>query len=227
MCENNNVTYNLHNAARDGELNKIHYILNETNQDINEQNKLGETALHVAIKHSNSEITKWLLNYSANTELKTNQCYSALHLAIQNNRLVELRMLLEYGATVRLDDDILTYMLLGDDIDHATAALIMLYMVKTNSDFPEEIIHLKRIYYVKYKLEIDSIKRMMSTHISLGVNKNINYLDFLLYDLTGWQPTYVIFSVNPNSMNFPSFYYILLYEKYYKTMNEIENGTAW
>ncbi|KJV55326.1 ankyrin repeat family protein [Orientia chuto str. Dubai] len=100
---------NFHNAIKKNNLEKVQYFSNRDSTIINEKDKDGCTALLIALKYSNVEIAKILLNNIATDinaiDTKNN---TALHYAINcNDNFKELeivKLLLERGADPNAKD---------------------------------------------------------------------------------------------------------------------------
>lgn len=77
-------------------------ILLQAGVDINEQNALGETALHLACVDQSKEMVSFLLQQGANINAVNNRRMSALGMAIYTERLDLIELLIEAGADVNM-----------------------------------------------------------------------------------------------------------------------------
>lgn len=62
--------------------------------DLDAQNHIKETALHLAAKHNNADIAPILIRYGANVNAANVNSYTPLHLAVRNNNIVIVQALL-------------------------------------------------------------------------------------------------------------------------------------
>lgn len=75
-------------------------LLLRSDEDVNQTDSSGRTALHHAVLNHNSEIVQLLLGASADLNRADKQGFTALHLAAQNHRIDVARNLLEHGAVI-------------------------------------------------------------------------------------------------------------------------------
>lgn len=95
----------LYYAARhmaDGDF--VQYIL-DNGVAINAQNKIGQSALHMAARLGNISALHTLLINGANATLKNLQGKTALHDAVGTNHVKESLLLIEYGANANAQDN--------------------------------------------------------------------------------------------------------------------------
>ncbi|XP_026829494.1 osteoclast-stimulating factor 1 isoform X1 [Ooceraea biroi] len=93
-------------AARTGHLECARELLSLSNTMVNAQNKMGDTALHVAAGHSHLEMVNLLLEHNADATLRNNDGLSAEELAsdasIKNAIQLQQR---HYDSTSGYDDE--------------------------------------------------------------------------------------------------------------------------
>jgi len=73
-------------------------IIRPTNKEINKQNNLGQTSLHIAIINKNEKIIKYLIHNGANVNISDNNLNMSLHLAVLNNDIEIIKLLIENKA---------------------------------------------------------------------------------------------------------------------------------
>ena len=73
-------------------------IIKPTNKEINKQNNLGQTSLHIAIINKNEKIIKYLIHNGANVNISDNNLNMSLHLAVLNNDIEIIKLLIENKA---------------------------------------------------------------------------------------------------------------------------------
>ncbi|KAJ8679172.1 hypothetical protein QAD02_014959 [Eretmocerus hayati] len=66
---------------------------------VNTCNKLGETALHVAVDFDNSALSEYLISVGADVDIKTKQFKSALHISVENSNLRITELLIKNKAS--------------------------------------------------------------------------------------------------------------------------------
>lgn len=102
-----------HGARRDGlfhmawlgDIEGVAFFLSQ-GSDVDKRNPHGETALTEASRHGDTEVVKLLLQAGADLELKTtNGGWTALLLAVSNNRADTVRTLISAGAKLQATDD--------------------------------------------------------------------------------------------------------------------------
>jgi hypothetical protein len=95
----------LMDAAKEGELERIQAILEKKDGariEVDYQDILGRTALIVSVRNNTEEVTEWLVKFEgANVRLADCDGYTALHCAVQNQSVRNVRLLLEAGADVK------------------------------------------------------------------------------------------------------------------------------
>ncbi|EAX95794.1 ankyrin repeat protein, putative [Trichomonas vaginalis G3] len=72
--------------------------------DINEKDKFGETALHVAVRNNCKETAEILISYGANVNEKDEYGKTALHYAAENNDKEIVEVLISHGANINEKD---------------------------------------------------------------------------------------------------------------------------
>ncbi len=88
----------LFRAAAYGREGALQLLLENNIQHIDRQNKLGDTALHMAVKFGRIATVKILLEKHANAEISNQDGESALHLAIKFNRQNIVCELMQHGV---------------------------------------------------------------------------------------------------------------------------------
>lgn len=88
----------LGSAIVSGRLNIVKLLLDSGKFDINEQNYRGETPLYLAVSENRPDVAEYLLSKGANTEIQSNQEYTAIQLAKLRNDNAMVELLLKYNA---------------------------------------------------------------------------------------------------------------------------------
>lgn len=73
-------------------------VMKPTKNEINKQNNLGQTSLHIAIINKNEKITKYLVENGADVNISDNNLNMSLHLAVMNNDVNTIMLLLDNKA---------------------------------------------------------------------------------------------------------------------------------
>ena len=71
-------------------------LIKPSSKEINQQNILGQTPLHISIINKNKKITKFLLENGANVDIPDNNLNTSFHLAIMNNDINNVKLLIDY-----------------------------------------------------------------------------------------------------------------------------------
>jgi len=90
----------LFSAVDRGSLHFVEQSLIQHPDIINERNKYGYTALHLATQKSYLDIVKLLLKYEANPNILGGDIYTALEEAAEKGNLEVVNLLIENGANV-------------------------------------------------------------------------------------------------------------------------------
>jgi|GEM_PF-1952451 len=90
----------LHEAVKYNNLLVVELLLNQTNVDINAQNQLKKTALHLAAEKAQPRMVEFLVQKGANIHLRDENGYTALHFAAQNGNPTVVLILLSRIADV-------------------------------------------------------------------------------------------------------------------------------
>ena len=69
-------------------------LIKPSSKEINQQNILGQTPLHISIINKNKKITKFLLENGANVVIPDNNLNTSFHLAIMNNDINNVKLIL-------------------------------------------------------------------------------------------------------------------------------------
>ena len=88
----------LHYICMNDENYDLMDIIKPTKKEIDKQNNIGQTCLHIAIMNKNKKIAEYLIKNGANLNISDNNLNSSLHLAVINNDLELIKILLKYGA---------------------------------------------------------------------------------------------------------------------------------
>ena len=73
-------------------------LIKPTNKEMNRQNNLGQTSLHIAIINKSEKITKYLIKNGADVNISDYNLNMSLHLAVMNNDINTIKILMEYKA---------------------------------------------------------------------------------------------------------------------------------
>ncbi|EAX98933.1 hypothetical protein TVAG_242980 [Trichomonas vaginalis G3] len=72
--------------------------------NINEKDKNGETALHIAVRHNSKEAAELLISHGANINEKDEYGETALHIAARHNSKEIAKLLISHGANINEKD---------------------------------------------------------------------------------------------------------------------------
>lgn len=97
--------YNLIEAVKNNDINKINSILKSGKADINSKDKYCETALMIASYKGNLEIVKLLVDNGADVNIKSDIGNTALMFASEYGQLDIVKYLVENGADINIKDD--------------------------------------------------------------------------------------------------------------------------
>ncbi|NQT02419.1 MAG: ankyrin repeat domain-containing protein [Planctomycetes bacterium] len=98
----------IHHAAYDGDLEKVKKIIDKDPSQINVQDAMDFTPLHLASGKGHTEIVEFLLNHGADTELETCTGHTPMMLAAWyagDGKYETIKTLLEHGAKVNHKED--------------------------------------------------------------------------------------------------------------------------
>ena len=73
-------------------------LINPTPKEIDSQNNLGQTTLHVSLINKNYQISRYLIENGANVNLSDNSLDTSLHLAVKNGAVDIIKLLIEHQA---------------------------------------------------------------------------------------------------------------------------------
>ncbi len=88
----------LHLAVAKNDYFAVEKLLENSNSDIDQQNSIGETALHIAARHGNVKLIQLLLEFGANPNIQDTMNmwrFTPAHVAIMNNQLNAFEELLK------------------------------------------------------------------------------------------------------------------------------------
>ena len=88
----------LHYICMNDENYPMMEVMKPTKNEINKQNNLGQTSLHIAIINKNEKITKYLVENGADVNISDNNLNMSLHLAVMNNDVNTIMLLLDNKA---------------------------------------------------------------------------------------------------------------------------------
>jgi len=94
----------LHEAADEGHLETVKYLIEEAGSKIDVQNGKGRTPLFQAVDEGHEDITEYLLSKKADPNIKTYEGSSILHEAVFEGKPNAVKMLVEHGADVNFRD---------------------------------------------------------------------------------------------------------------------------
>jgi len=95
----------LHEAALNGDLEEVKFILNNNNLDIDLKDSYGATALYYAAMSGHIDIVQYLVKKGANVNLKNNIGQTSLHLAYFMEFHKVAKYLVDNGADINLKDN--------------------------------------------------------------------------------------------------------------------------
>ena len=73
-------------------------LINPTLKEMESQNNLGQTPLHISIINKNYKISEYLIENGANVNLSDNNLNTCLHLAVKNGDINIVKLLIDYRA---------------------------------------------------------------------------------------------------------------------------------
>mmetsp|Transcript_17724 Transcript_17724/g.50213 ORF Transcript_17724/g.50213 Transcript_17724/m.50213 type:complete len:240 (+) Transcript_17724:109-828(+) len=86
----------LHRACRDGDLDKVKYLVEVVDVDVNIENNEEQTPLHHAVCNKHPEVAKYLLNVDGiNLTAENEHGDTALHLAARSGCLASVQLLIK------------------------------------------------------------------------------------------------------------------------------------
>jgi len=88
----------LHYICMNDENYSLIEIIKPTNKEMNRQNNLGQTSLHIAIINKSEKITKYLIENDADVNISDYNLNISLHLAVMNNDINTIKILIEHKA---------------------------------------------------------------------------------------------------------------------------------
>ena len=88
----------LHYICMNDENYPMMEVMKPTKNEINKQNNLGQTSLHIAIINKNEKITKYLVENGADVNISDNNLNMSLHMAVMNNDVNTIMLLLDNKA---------------------------------------------------------------------------------------------------------------------------------
>ena len=90
--------FQLHKAARQGQLQVVNWLIEEEEQKIEECDKFQMTPLHYAAEFGHIKVTKFLIEKGANIEVKNEDGNTPLHEAVDGSHFEVVKFLIEKGA---------------------------------------------------------------------------------------------------------------------------------
>ncbi|KJV89019.1 ankyrin repeat family protein [Orientia tsutsugamushi str. UT76] len=88
----------LHDAAKQGDINKVKYLILKENRDVNFQDDNKNTPLYCAAKEGRADVVKILLAHGADSSLQCQCTDTALHVATQNKHVDVVKILAAHAA---------------------------------------------------------------------------------------------------------------------------------
>lgn len=88
----------LHDAAKQGDINKVKRLILEENRDVNFQDDNKNTPLYCAAKEGHADVVKFLLTHGADSSLQCQYTDTALHVATQNKYTDVVKILAAHAA---------------------------------------------------------------------------------------------------------------------------------
>jgi ankyrin repeat protein len=73
-------------------------LINPTPKEMDSQNNLGQTTLHISLINKNYQISRYLIENGANVNLSDNNLNTSLHLAVKNGAVDIIQLLIEHQA---------------------------------------------------------------------------------------------------------------------------------
>lgn len=95
----------IHEAAKSGNLQQVRKILRNPRQNVDELNKAGCSALHLACINQRFDIAKYLLQKGAEVNLDDNTGSTPLHHAVKSGNAAFVRFLLLHHASRDFEND--------------------------------------------------------------------------------------------------------------------------
>lgn len=88
----------LHDAAKQGDINEVKRLVLEENIDVNCQDDDKNTPLYCAAKEGHADVVKFLLTHGANSSLQCQFTNTALHIATQNEHADVVKILAAHAV---------------------------------------------------------------------------------------------------------------------------------
>lgn len=144
---------------------------NLTRENINNQNRSGFTALHLAVIKQDSELIEIFLKIGANTNLPNKIGETPLILAVLSNNNAIVNLLLKYHAVVDFENslDILDYTAMVDNLE----MWILFKKLTTKSYYTSELID-KALKYKSRKI-LNYLFKKISKYHGVPEEKIISY----------------------------------------------------
>lgn len=90
----------LHDAAKQGDINKVKHLILEENRDVNFQDEDKNTPLYCAATEGHTDVVKFLLTHGADSSLQCQFTNTALHIATQKNHIDVVKILAAHAAQI-------------------------------------------------------------------------------------------------------------------------------
>ena len=118
-------------AAENGKVNEVKKLLEivPINSSLNVR---GDTALHIACQHKQTNLAIELINLGANVNLKNHKNSTPLHLATMSNSIKIIELLVKSGANINAQDQD-NFSALHFSIKHNDISLVK-YLLENNAD---------------------------------------------------------------------------------------------
>ena len=87
--------FQLHKAARQGQLQVVNWLIEEEEKKIEECDKFQMTPLHYAAEFGHIKVTKFLIEKGANIEVKNEDGNTPLHEAVDGGHFEVVKYLIE------------------------------------------------------------------------------------------------------------------------------------
>ena len=146
-------------------------IIKPTIKEINKQNNLGQTPLHIAIINKNEKIIKYLIQNGANVNISDNNLNMSLHLAVLNNDIEIIKLLIENKANPLLinknNETVLDIAIKRDHKECINLLKEVSLMNESKNDNNKKVLNLKNQFNINENKNKNNIN-------GKEINKNIN-----------------------------------------------------
>lgn len=148
-----------------------------SNKNINDLDRFGNTALHVAAQMGSADMVSFLLLHGADPAIKDRSGNTAIHVALKNNQFEAVKVLAEDGKNIFLTDD-------PDTNEGIPARNVLDWAIELDKDelynaiiTPKSVLIKNKdgqtlVHYFVQKKNINAINKCIKTKINLSIQNN-------------------------------------------------------